>query len=124
MTGAYIAVFIGGGLGAVLRHAINCLALAYLGNRFPFGTLFVNAAGSLVMGVLAGLFASAGSGSQELRLFLTIGLLGGFTTFSAFSLEAALCGSEVNTLASPSIFSVRSCFPSLHYLSEWQRPAH
>lgn len=83
-------VFVGGGLGAALRHGVNRTALAYLGPNFPYGTTFVNIVGSLLMGVFAGFFLSKGSGSQELRLFLTTGLLGGFTTFSAFSLEAAL----------------------------------
>jgi CrcB protein len=90
MMGNYVAVFIGGGLGAALRHGVNRASLAWLGPAFPYGTLFVNVAGGLMMGVLAELFLVKGGGSQEFRLFLTTGLLGGFTTFSAFSLDAAL----------------------------------
>lgn len=60
------------------------------GPGFPWGTLFVNVAGGLVIGAVAGMMAEKATGSQELRLFLTTGLLGGFTTFSAFSLEVAL----------------------------------
>jgi CrcB protein len=62
----------------------------FLGPGFPYGTLIVNVAGGLLMGVMAELFLVKGGGSQELRLFLTTGFLGGFTTFSAFSLDAAL----------------------------------
>ncbi len=90
MVVGYLLVFIGGGLGAVLRHGVNRASLTYLGPEFPYGTLFVNIVGSLVMGLIAGLFLVKGGGNQELRLFLTTGLLGGFTTFSAFSFEAAL----------------------------------
>lgn len=90
MVAGYVIVFVGGGLGAALRHGVNRASLAYFGPTFPLGTLFVNVVGGLLMGVLAELFLVKGGGSQELRLFLTTGFLGGFTTFSAFSLEAAL----------------------------------
>ena len=86
----YLAVFIGGGIGAALRHGVNRAALAWLGPAFPYGTLIVNILGGLCMGMLAELFLVKGGGSQEWRLFLTTGFLGGFTTFSAFSLDAAL----------------------------------
>jgi fluoride exporter len=86
----YLVVFIGGGIGAALRHGVNRAALGWLGTGFPYGTLFVNIAGGLLMGVLAETFLVKGGGSQEFRLFLTTGILGGFTTFSAFSLDAAL----------------------------------
>ncbi len=90
MIGGYLVVFIGGGLGAALRHGVNRASLAYLGPAFPYGTLLVNVVGALLMGVFAELFLVKGGGSQDFRLFLTTGLLGGFTTFSAFSLDAAL----------------------------------
>lgn len=90
MVGGYLAVFVGGGLGAALRHGVNRATMAYYGPGFPYGTLFVNVAGGLLIGVLAELFLVKGGGSQEFRLFLTTGFLGGFTTFSAFSLDAAL----------------------------------
>ena len=86
----YLAVFIGGGIGAALRHGVNRAALVWLGPAFPYGTLIVNILGGLCMGMLAELFLVKGGGSQEWRLFLTTGFLGGFTTFSAFSLDAAL----------------------------------
>ena len=90
MIGGCLAVFIGGGVGAAVRHGVNRASLAYLGPAFPYGTLIVNIVGSLLMGVLAELFLLKGGGSQTFRLFLTTGLLGGFTTFSAFSVDAAL----------------------------------
>ncbi|MFL6752835.1 MAG: fluoride efflux transporter CrcB [Sphingomicrobium sp.] len=86
----YLIVFVGAGLGGALRHGVNVGAAKLLGYGFPFGTLIVNIAGSFVMGVLAGYFAFRPGMSQHVRLFLTTGFLGGFTTFSAFSLDAAL----------------------------------
>jgi len=86
----YIIVFIGAGLGGALRHGVNVAAARLFGYGFPLGTLIVNVAGSFLMGVLAGYFAFRPGFSQHTRLFLTTGILGGFTTFSAFSLDAAL----------------------------------
>lgn len=86
---SYVLVFLGGGIGAALRHGVNRAALAWLGPAAPYGTLFVNVSGSLAMGVLAGVFL-ARAPSEAWRLFLTTGVLGGFTTFSAFSLDAAV----------------------------------
>lgn len=86
----YAVVFLGGGIGAALRHGVNRAALAHFGPGFPYGTLFVNVAGGFLLGVLAELFLIKGGGSQEWRLFLTTGVLGGFTTFSAFSLDSAV----------------------------------
>ena len=85
----YALVFLGGGIGAALRHAVN-LAAARLGYAFPIGTLAVNVAGSAAMGVLVAWFALRTGTSQHVKLLLTTGLLGGFTTFSAFSLDSAL----------------------------------
>ncbi len=87
----YLLVFLGGGIGSMLRHATNRVGLAWLGAAFPWSTLFVNVAGSFVMGLLAGWFAYRGEQStQSLRLFLTTGMMGGFTTFSTFSLDTVL----------------------------------
>jgi CrcB protein len=85
----YALVFLGGGLGAALRHGVNRAALAWFGPTIPVGTLVVNIVGSLAMGLLIGILAAVPGGtSQHVRLFLATGLLGGFTTFSAFSLDA------------------------------------
>jgi fluoride exporter len=85
----YALVFLGGGVGAALRHAVN-LAAARLGFAFPTGTLAVNVLGSVLMGVLVAWFALRTGVDQNVKLLLTTGLLGGFTTFSAFSLDSAL----------------------------------
>lgn len=82
----WLLVFLGGGLGAAARHGVNRAALHLLGAGFPWATLAVNIAGSFAMGLLAGRFVAAAG--LEWRLFLVTGLLGGFTTFSAFSLDA------------------------------------
>jgi CrcB protein len=87
----YLIVFIGAGIGGMARHGINGVALRLLGpNSFPFGTLSINILGSLLMGVVIEYFALKSGLTQQARLFLTTGILGGFTTFSTFSLEAAL----------------------------------
>ena len=89
---AYLLVFLGAGIGGALRHAVNVGCARLCGTAFPWGTMTVNVMGSFIMGAIAGWLAfKAGEGwSQPLRLFLTTGILGGFTTFSAFSLDAAL----------------------------------
>jgi CrcB protein len=79
----------GGALGSALRHFVNVSAGRLLGTEFPWGTAIVNIAGSFAMGVLIALMALRWSASQETRAFLTTGILGGFTTFSAFSLDFA-----------------------------------
>jgi CrcB protein len=86
----YLIVFLGAGIGGALRHGVNVGAAKLFGFGFPFGTLIVNIVGSFAIGLFAGYFAFRPGIGQHMRLFLTTGLLGGFTTFSAFSLDAAL----------------------------------
>ena len=86
----FLIVFLGAGIGGALRHAVNLITLRTLGPDLPAGTFIVNLAGSVALGVIAGSLAARGHASHQLQLFLATGLLGGFTTFSAFSLEAAL----------------------------------
>jgi CrcB protein len=86
----YLLVFIGGGLGSTLRHIINMITPRVLGTGFPYHTFIINITGSIVMGLIAGYLAFKGEASQPWRLFLMTGILGGYTTFSAFSLDAAL----------------------------------
>ncbi|MDR6756065.1 CrcB protein [Mycoplana sp. BE70] len=86
----YLIVFLGAGIGGAGRHGINVLAARISSNGFPLGTLTVNVTGCLTMGLLAGFFAFRGHLPQEVRLLLTTGVLGGFTTFSAFALDTAL----------------------------------
>lgn len=84
-----LLVALGGAIGASARHLANLAALRIGGPNFPWGTLFVNIAGSFAMGLLiAGLARRTGT-SMEVRSFLATGVLGGFTTFSAFSLDFA-----------------------------------
>ena len=88
----YLIVFLGAGIGGALRHAINVFTLRHYDLvAFPIATLAINIAGSLLMGLIAGYFAFRGPDfGPAWRLFLTTGILGGFTTFSAFSLETVL----------------------------------
>lgn len=80
-----LAVFLGGGLGALLRWGVGKWTLHWFGTGFPIGTLAVNIAGSLAIGLAVGALEGVG---PTARLFFVTGLLGGFTTFSAFSLDA------------------------------------
>ena len=85
-------VFLGGGIGAAIRHLVNQAVGRVAGTDFPFGIMAINISGSLVMGLAAGYFAfkASESWSETARLFMTTGVLGGYTTFSAFSLDAML----------------------------------
>jgi fluoride exporter len=94
----YLIVFLGAGIGGALRHGVNRIALT-VGPSFPWGTLAVNVTGCLFMGMIAGWFAFRGEASQSMRLFLTTGVLGGYTTFSAFALDAALLWERGEALA-------------------------
>jgi CrcB protein len=82
-------VFLGGGLGSVLRWLTGLGAARLMGSDFPYGTLAVNLVGCLVMGVLARVLVVPDAGGMDARLLLMTGLLGGYTTFSAFALDAA-----------------------------------
>lgn len=84
-------VALGGGVGAMLRYHAGRAVTAFSGPNsvFPWGTFLINVSGSLLMGLLAGWLARQ-DGAESLRLLLGVGVLGGFTTFSAFSLETAM----------------------------------
>ncbi|MFV2070677.1 MAG: fluoride efflux transporter CrcB, partial [Pirellulales bacterium] len=86
---ALLAVAAGGAVGAVARYLVFIAAARLLGTEFPFGTLTVNVVGSFFIGVLAESLALAWTVSTETRLFLVVGMLGAFTTFSTFSLDFA-----------------------------------
>jgi CrcB protein len=86
----FLIIFLGAGIGGALRHGAGLLGPRLFGHEFPAATMLVNITGSLLMGVLAGYFAYRTGIAQQWKLFLTTGVLGGFTTFSAFSLEAIL----------------------------------
>ena len=84
-------VFVGGGAGALARFWVGTLSMRWFGSAWPSGTFAVNITGGFLMGMLAGWLAHrGGAGQDHYRLLLGVGVLGGFTTFSAFSLETAL----------------------------------
>jgi CrcB protein len=110
----YLWVALGGALGSVARYACSSAAARWLGAGFPWGTLFVNVTGSFAIGLLAALAAADGRPllGADARAFLLVGVLGGFTTFSSFSLETlelarggALGGAALNVA-----LSVALCF--------------
>lgn len=84
---SFILVGLGGAIGAAGRYGLGRVVFRLTGSGFPWGTLAANVLGGLAMGLLVGWLAARSSGDDALRLFLGVGLLGGFTTFSAFSLE-------------------------------------
>ncbi len=98
-----LIVFLGAGIGGACRHLLNQLSVRWFGMGFPWGTMIINVLGSTLMGLLTGFFAFKGGGAgmmQHSRLFLTTGVLGGFTTFSTFSLDAATLWERGDTLGS------------------------
>lgn len=90
MTGGqvWIAIGLGGAIGAMARHGVGVASVGLLGPNFPWGTLAVNVAGCFAMGLFIAWLAAREPHSALLRSFATTGVLGGFTTFSAFALEA------------------------------------
>ena len=87
---SYLIVFVGAGIGGAARHGMNIWVAKLMGTAFPWHTFVINILGSLAMGLVAGFFAERVGAAGHLRLFLATGILGGFTTFSAFSLDAVL----------------------------------
>jgi fluoride exporter len=115
-------VALGGGIGAAARHGVNVWSGRILGTEFPWHTLIVNVAGCFAMGLLTGLLALKLNLSQEARAFLTTGILGGFTTFSAFSLDLALLMERKAHLAAGAyaagsvVLSLAAVFAGLHLI--------
>lgn len=85
-----VLVAAGGAIGAALRHLVNLGSVRLVGPNFPWGTMAINIVGSCVMGLFIGWLTRLSGASNELRLFVATGILGGFTTFSAFSLDFAV----------------------------------
>lgn len=112
-------VALGGGIGAAARYGVNVWSGRVLGAEFPWHTLIVNVLGCFIMGLLTGLLALKLNLSQEARAFLTTGILGGFTTFSAFSLDTALLMERKAMLAAGAyagasvLFSILAVFAGL-----------
>ncbi len=82
-----LLVALGGGIGSVLRYGTSLIAARWLGVDFPYGTLIVNVVGSFLIGVVQELAGETGMIREPTRLFLSAGVMGGFTTYSAFSYE-------------------------------------
>ena len=110
----FLLVAVGGALGAVARYGLGLTAGRLApGAAWPWGTFVANTTGGLLMGLLAGWLAlKAGAGQESLRLFAAVGVLGGFTTFSAFSLETALM-IERRELATAFVYAVGSVVLSI-----------
>jgi len=114
----YVIVFVGAGIGGMLRHGVNGLGLRLAGPDFPAATMTINIVGSLAMGLIAGYFTFRGGDgifgqmSQHWRLFLTTGVLGGFTTFSAFSLDFATLW-ERGAMGGAAVYLIASVVGSL-----------
>lgn len=101
-------VGIGGAVGAMARYLVGVQALRTFGSGWPYGTFTVNIVGGMLMGLLAGVLAHRGGLDQERwRLLLGVGVLGGFTTFSAFSLELALM-LEKRAFATAAVYALAS----------------
>jgi CrcB protein len=111
---AYVWVALGGAIGSVARYACSLAAVRWLGAAFPWGTLFVNVAGSFTIGLLAALVAADGRPllGADARAFLIVGVLGGSTTFSSFSLEtlALARGGAFGAAALNAALSLALCF--------------
>ncbi len=115
-----LLVFLGGGVGSVARYLSGMAALRTLGPGWPYGTFAVNVIGGFVMGCLVGVLAHKGGADQERwRVLIGVGVLGGFTTFSSFSLETALMiqrkdyGPAAGYVAGSVILSVSALFLGL-----------
>jgi CrcB protein len=104
----YLIVFAGGGIGAALRHFFNVWFARLFGTTFPYATLFENVTGSLAMGLLVATFAFKSDIPQHLRLFLTTGILGGYTTFSTFSLDTAVLYERGDNLGMAALYVLLS----------------
>lgn len=87
---AILLVASGGAIGSVLRYLTGLAMTRLFGIAFPYGTLVVNVIGGLIMGLFIELLTRRFEGSEELRLFVAVGILGGFTTFSSFSLDVVM----------------------------------
>lgn len=90
----FLLVFLGGGLGSATRHGVNVLAARFWGVQYPVGTLCINILGCFAIGVAMEYWAVKSGLPEQARLFLTTGVIGGFTTFSTFSLEVVLLNSR------------------------------
>jgi CrcB protein len=117
-----VLVALGGALGASARYLTGIAVLRALGPNFPWATLIVNVAGSFAMGLLIAILARRSAGDEALRIFVATGFLGGFTTFSAFSLDAVALyergdvGSAAAYVLASVVLSIAALFAGLWLL--------
>lgn len=111
-----LLVMAGGAIGSALRYLFGQLSFRLIGQGWPWGTLGVNIIGGFVMGLFAGWLAARAQGGEHIRLFFAVGVLGGFTTFSSFSLEAMLM-IERGELVSAASYALISVFASVAALA-------
>lgn len=122
---ALVNVALGGALGSLARYAIGIYAGRWLGTAFPWGTLFINVSGSFLIGAFAEAFALRWDVAQGTRVFLVVGICGGYTTFSTFSLEiVTLIGrGEIVAAAAYAVasvlLSVAALYAALHVMRFW-----
>src|SRR3984885_13115498 len=115
----YLLVFVGGGLGSTLRYIVNVVCPRLFGDGFPYHTIIINITGSKVISLIAAYFEFKGDASQSWRLFLMTSILGGYTTFSAFSLDTAVLyergeiGSALFYVLGSVVFSILGLFAGL-----------
>ncbi len=107
-----LAIALGGGIGSVARHYAATAMILFFGTAFPFGTLLVNVLGSFIMGVLIEMMALKWQVTPEVRAFLVTGFLGGFTTFSTFSLDVFKLA-ETGQAAAAALYVALSVFVSI-----------
>lgn len=119
---AYLYVFLGAGLGGCLRHTVNLLCKSF---TLPWATFLINVTGSMAMGMVVGYLAHRGNFSQNLRLFVATGVLGGYTTFSTFSLDAVVLiekgkpGTACAYLAGSVLLGVSGLFAGMRLVRWW-----
>ena len=121
----YLWVALGGALGSVARYATGIYAARWLGAAFPWGTLFINVSGSFLIGVLAESFALRWDARMSARVFLIVGICGGYTTFSTFSLDAVTLLNRGELLAACAymvgsvVLSVLALYAALQLMRVW-----
>ena len=117
---ALLAVACGGALGSIARYLVGIGAGRLLGTAFPWGTMFINVTGSFLIGALAESFALRWDASQEVRILLVVGVCGGYTTFSTFSLDVVTLINHGEAIAAglyiagSVILSVAALYAGLH----------
>lgn len=122
---ALINVALGGALGSLARYVIGIYAGRWLGTAFPWGTLFINVSGSFLIGVFAESFALRWDTAQATRIFLVVGICGGYTTFSTFSLEVVTLLNRGEFFAASAymiasvVLSVAALYAALHVMRFW-----